>query len=134
MIRNEIVIEWEKDGNKFTRGFRNGMVSMWKAMAKVGAKTDTELLEYLALSGDRTGVIAICYGAAYEYAERNNLPTNHLSMSLIADELEDMGLDKAQLLFDKLMEAYTPKNLKPPQEPGAKEQAQTIGNLSPVSS
>lgn len=132
MIRNEIVIEWEKDGNKFTRGFRNGMVSMWKAMAKIGVKTDLELFAVLATE-DKTAVIAICYGAAYEYAERNGLPVN-FSMSHISDELEDMGLEKAQPLFEKLLEAYTPKNSRPPQEPGAKEQLQAIGNLSPVSS
>ena len=116
------------DGRKV--GFRTGPLAISAACTKAGCSSTEQLFLKLA-SVDLIASLALFYGAAYEYAEQNGLPTN-FSMADVGDWLEDLGPEKTTEISNKIQESYIPKNLKPPVDLGGKEQQSKTGNMSPV--
>ena len=117
MIRN--TIEVEVGGKKI--GFRTGMLAISAACTAAGCRTTEELFQRIT-SIDLIATLALYYGAAYEYADKNKLPKD-FTMSDVGDWLDDLGEEKANEIAAKMLESYTPKNSNPPEQPGeVKEQ------------
>lgn len=123
--RNTVVV----DVGERKIGFRNGMLSIAACYRELGVKSDAEFRERL-VQGNIEAVIAMCYGAAYEYAKRNKQSTE-FTLSEVGDWLEQMGNEQAEKVTAILLEAYIPKNVAPPEKAGESEQASKIGNTSP---
>lgn len=118
MIRNTIEVEL----NGKTYGFRTGTYAWGLAIRECGAIDNESFVKRLS-HGDVTAATAIFYASYVQYQQWKNLPVE-LNLVQISEVLEDLGIEKAQPIMDKLLESYKPKNQSPPQTVGEQNQPQ----------
>ncbi len=111
MQRNTIEVEF--NGKKI--GFKCGPLAIAHACRESNNKTIQDLIQSMA-KGDLLTILSLFYGSAIQYGNIG------VTMDKVSDWMEEMGEENAQLVTDKLLETFRPKNQEAPQE-GAKLEA-----------